>query len=186
MSQAQPAPTPVILRQVPDDGFLLKEGWRFQPGNDPNGAWPNLDDRHWTTIDPTKDIRELPQLQQAGIGWLRLHIQAGPNLPPLMIKLFQSVASEIYLDGRLLYRFGKVSANPDSVQAYNPAAAYSFPLTASSHHLLALRVACQPGQFYYANYLNWDAGTVQFWLFPTHVLPAIKPVDVESMYLNTF
>ncbi|QMW06878.1 response regulator [Spirosoma foliorum] len=186
ISLAQPATTPVSLTQVPEDGFLLKEGWRLQPGDNPNGASPKLDDRHWVSIDPTKDIRELPQLQQAGIGWLRLHIHTGPDLPPLMIKLFQSVASEIYLDGRLLYRFGKVSANPDSVQAYNPAAAYSFPLTTYSDHILALRIACQPSQFYYANYLNWDAGTVQFWLFPTHVLPAIKPVDVESIYLNTF
>ncbi len=186
MSQAQPAPTLVTLRQVPEDGFLLKAGWRFQPGNNPNGASPDLDDRHWISIDPTKDIRELPQLQQAGIGWLRLHIHTGPDLPPLMIKLFQSVASEIYLDGRLLYHFGRVSNRPDSVHAYNPVAAYNFPLTASSDHLLALRVSWQPSQFYYANYLNWDAGTVQFWLFPTHVLPAIKPVDVESIYLNTF
>lgn len=186
VAYGQNVTSPISLTQVSDDGFLLREGWLFQPGNNSNGARPNLDDRHWFSIDPTKDIRELPQLQQAGIGWLRLHIRTGPELPPLMIKLFQSIASEIYLDGRLLYRFGKVSANPDSVQAYNPAAAYSFPLTASSHHLLALRIACQPSQFYYANYLNWDAGTVQFWLFPTRVLPAIKPVDVESIYLNTF
>ncbi|MFD2934919.1 hybrid sensor histidine kinase/response regulator transcription factor [Spirosoma flavum] len=186
ISQAQPAPTPVTLNQVPEEGFLLKGGWRFQPGDNPTGASTDLDDRHWTTIDPTKDIRELPQLQQAGIGWLRLHIQTGPNLPPLMIKLSQSIASEIYLDGRLLYRFGKVSANPDSVQAYNPSAAFSFPLTASSSHLLALRIACQPSQVYYTNYVRWDAAATQFWLLPSHVLPAIKPVDVESIYLNTF
>ncbi|WP_179830197.1 hybrid sensor histidine kinase/response regulator transcription factor [Spirosoma fluviale] len=183
---AQHPPDTISLKNVPDDGFQLKEGWRFHPGDHPKGASPDLDDRHWTTIDPTKSIRELPQLQRAGIGWLRLHIRTGPELPLLMIKLFQSVASEIYLDGRLLYRFGKVSANPDSVQAYDPSAAYSFPLTASSSHLLALRVARQPSQFYYNKYVRWDAAAVQFWLFPSHVLPAIKPVDVESIYLNTF
>ncbi|GAB3574191.1 hypothetical protein GCM10027578_36440 [Spirosoma luteolum] len=172
--------------QVPDDGFLLKAGWRFQPGNNPKGAWPSLNDQHWVTLDPTRDIRALPQLQQAGIGWLRLHIHTGPDLPPLMIKLFQSVASEIYLDGRLLYRFGKVSADPDRVQAYNPVAAFSFPLTNSADHVLALRIACQPSPVYNATYINWDAGAVQFWLFPARVLPAIKPVDIESIYLNTF
>ena len=186
IAHAQTPTAAISLTQVPDDGFLLKEGWRFQAGDIPNGASPQLDDRHWSSIDPTKDIRELPQLQQAGIGWLRLHIHTGPDLPPLMIKMFQSIASEIYLNGRLLYSFGTVSANPDRVQAYNPSSAYSFPLRASSDNVLALRVACQPGRIYATKYLHWDAGTVQYWLFPTTVLPALKPVAVQATYLATF
>ena len=65
-----------------------------------------------------------------------------------MVKVFQSVASEIYLDGKLLYSFGTLSANPDSVEAYNPKAAFSLPLRPSSEHVLALRVAAQPGLLY--------------------------------------
>ncbi|WP_461115163.1 hybrid sensor histidine kinase/response regulator transcription factor [Spirosoma jeollabukense] len=186
IARAQVPTAAISLTQVPDDGFLLKDGWRFQAGDVANGASPQLDDRHWSQIDPTKDIRELPQLQRAGIGWLRLHLHTGPDLPPLMIKMFQSVASEIYLDGRLLYTFGTISTNPDRVQAYNPSSAYSFPLKASTEHVLALRVACQPGLIYTTNYLHWDAGTIQFWLFPTTALPALKPVAVQAIYLATF
>ncbi|CAN5469658.1 hypothetical protein BH09BAC4_BH09BAC4_17020 [soil metagenome] len=186
IAHAQVSTDTVSLTQVPDDGFLLKNGWRFQAGDVPNGASVQLDDRHWSHIDPTKDIRELPQLQQAGIGWLRLHLRTGPDLPPLMIKMFQSVASEIYLDGRLLYTFGTISTNPGQVQAYNPSSAYSFPLRASSEHVLALRVACQPGLIYTTKYLHWDAGTIQFWLFPTTAIPALKPVAVQATYLATF
>jgi hypothetical protein len=182
----QGATSPVSLTWVSDDGFLLRDGWLFQPGDHPNGASPPLNDRQWSGIDPTKDIRELPQLQRAGIGWLRLHLRTGPDLPPLMIKVFQSVASEIYLDGRLLYRFGTVSANPDRVQAYNPVSAFMLPLQPTSDHVLALRIAVQPGQLYSAKYLKWDAGAVQFWLFPSTVLPTLKPVDVQALYLDTF
>jgi signal transduction histidine kinase/CheY-like chemotaxis protein len=185
-AHAQQLTSAVLLTHVPNDGFLLKEGWRFQARDIPNGASPKLDDRLWSSIDPTKDVRELPQLQGAGIGWLRLHIHTGPDLPPLMIKVFQSVASEMYLDGRLLYRFGTICTNPDSVRAYNPAAAFSLPLRPSTDHVLAIRVACQPGWLYTIKDLSWDEAALQFWVFPTTAIPAIKPVDVQSLYLDTF
>ena len=183
---AQQPTSAVSLTHVPDDGFLLNKEWRFQPGDNPNGASPQLDDSRWQGIDPAKDIRELPQLQQAGIGWLRLHIHTGPDLPPLMIKVFQSVASEMYLDGRLLYRFGTVSTNPDSVRAYNPVAAFSLPLLPSTNHVLAIRVASQPGRLFARKDLGWDAAALQLWVFPTAAVPTIKPVDVQALYLDTF
>lgn len=125
---AQKPPSAVSLIHIPADGLLLREGWRFRFGDTPNGASPQVDDLHWSSIDPTKDIRDLPQLHRAGIGWLRLHLTMGQTLPPIMVHVFQSVASEVYLDGRLLYRFGTVSTNPDSVRAYNPVAAFNLPL----------------------------------------------------------
>ncbi len=103
-----------------------------------------------------------------------------------MIKVFQSVASEMYLDGKLLYRFGIISTTPDSVRAYNPVAAFSLPVRSSSNHVLAIRVACQSGWLYSLKGLAWDAAALQFWVFPTTVVPAIKPVDVQSIYLDTF
>ena len=100
----------------------------------------------WRPIDPTKEIRDLPQLRQAGSGWLRLHLRTGPDLPPLMIKVYQSVASEMYLDGRLLYRFGTVSTHPDRVQAYDPRAAFSLPLSSSSRRIVGGPLTHQPDQ----------------------------------------
>ncbi len=185
-AHAQQTTSAVSLTHVPDDGLLLNKEWRFYPGDMANGASPQLDDRQWQRIDPAKDIRELPQLQQTGIGWLRLHIHTGPDLPPLVIKVFQSVASEMYLDGKLLYRFGTINATPDSVQAYNPVAAFSLPVRPSSNHVLAIRVACQSGWLYRLNDLSWDEAALQFWVFPTTVIPAIKPVDIQSLYLDTF
>lgn len=186
VAYGQNVTSPVTLTLVSDDGFLLREGWQFQPGDSLNGASPDLNDHHWPSIDPTRDIRELPPLQQAGIGWLRLHLHTGPDLPPIMIKMFQSVASEMYLDGRLLYRFGTVSANPDSVRAYNPVSAYMLPLLPASDHVLALRIAVQPGQLYNTKILHWDAAAVQCWLFPATAIPALKPVAVQAIYLTTF
>lgn len=183
---AQRLPPAVSVIQIPADGLLLNEGWRFRPGDSPNGASPQLDDRQWTRIDPTKDIRDLPQLHRGSVGWLRLHLTTGPNLPPTMVHVFQSIASEVYLDGRLLYRFGTVSTNPGRVQAYNPNAAFTLPLRTSSQHVLALRFACEPGLNYAQKHLRWDAAAVQLWLTPSTVLPAIRPLSVQSVYLDTF
>ena len=184
-ADAQSVP-PVSLTQVPAEGVRLSNGWRFQAGNIPNGASPQLDDHYWPAINPTLDIRQLPQLQQSGIGWLRLHLTTGPDLPPLMLYIFQSVASEIYLDGRLLYRFGRVSSHPDQVLAYSPAAAYNLPLRPAAHHLLAVRFACQPGLDFNKKYLHWSAPALEFRLYPAAVLPAIRPITLQGAYSDAF
>ena len=183
---AQPPAPGVRLADLPDDGFLLKDGWKFQPGNNPHGASPQLNDAAWSTIDPTKDIRELPQLKPGRIGWLRLHLRTGADLPPLLVKVYQSVASEVYVDGRLLYRFGTISTNPDSIVACNPLASFVLPLQPSSDHLLAIRVARQPGDLYNTRLFSWYADAIQLWVIPSAAVPILKPVAVTSIYLITF
>ena len=184
-THAQDSPPTVSLTQIPADGLLLKDGWRFRPGDNPNGASLQLDDRGWSSTDPARDIRELTELRQAGIGWLRLHLTTGPDLPPLMVYVFQSVASEVYLDGQLLYRFGTVSTNPDSVRAYNPCAAFSLPLRSSSRHVLAIRFATESGMNAGKEYLG-DAAAAQLILFPATALPAIRPVSLQAAHLDAF
>ena len=181
---AQTLPAAVLITQIPTDGLLLTD-WRFRPGTDSAGASPQLNDSQWDTIDPTKDIRDLPPLQRAGVGWLRLHLTTGNQLPPTMLYVFQSVASEVYLDGRLLYRFGTVSTNPEGVRAYNPNAAFSLRLLPNSRHVLAVRFACEPGLDYHQTYLRWDAAAVQFRLLSTTVTPAMLPVSLQASYLDT-
>ena len=186
ISYAQQPTRPVSLTNVTDEGLLLKEGWRFRAGDMPHGASSQLNDRDWSPIDPTQDLRDLPQLQQAHIGWLRLHLTTGPDLPPLMMLVFQSVASEVYLDGQLLYRFGTVSTNPDSVIAYNPNAAFSLPLRPATKHILAIRFADEPGLVYYRNKFRWDSNALLLRLFPTTAIPAVRPIAQQASYLDTF
>ncbi len=184
-AHAQPSPVTFPLTHIPAEGVLLKTNWQFQPGNNPDGASPLLDDRHWATLDPDKDIRELPQLQAGGTGWLRLHLTIGKNLPPLMAYIEQSIASEVYLDGQLLYHFGRFSTNPDRVQAFNPKAAFSLPLRSSAEHLLAIRFACQPGLDYDKKHLSWYAATAQFRLFPASAIPAVPTDTLRAIYFDT-
>ncbi|WP_128548288.1 sensor histidine kinase [Larkinella soli] len=150
--------SPVPIDSLPVQGILLHQGWRWHPGDNPNWASVKVDDRQWLTIDPSRNITDLPQIQQVPIGWMRIHLQIDSTLTNQVISMLvdQQVASHIYLNGRLIARFGRVSTNPDQVEAYNPSGADQalwqvthFQLGAQSHQVLAVRFARQPAIPYY-------------------------------------
>lgn len=176
----------VQLDSLPAQGILADKGWRFQVSDDPHYAQMQLNDRGWTAIDPTQDIRDLPLIEKAGVCWLRLHITTSHHLPPVLIHIFQSVASEVYLDGRFLYSFGTISRNPDSVRAYNPYAAFSLPLHHNTSHVLAIRMACQPALDYAKIYLGRPAPLIRINFFPATEIPAISTFNLESVYSDMF
>lgn len=141
------------IDSLPPQGIVLNQGWQWQPGDNPDWARADVDDRHWSAIDPTQNITELTQIQQTPIGWLRLHLQVDSALTGQVISMLvdQQVASQIYLNGRLIGHFGRVSANPDQVQAYNPSGADQalwqathFQLDTQPQQVLAVRFARQP------------------------------------------
>jgi hypothetical protein len=110
-----------VLRidQLPSDGVLLNQGWTFHPGDDPQWAAPAFDDRNWQDLDPAQDIMQLHELRKVGMGWfrLRLHLKTSLRQQALALLLTQTVASEIYLNGRPLRRLGKVSGDPNALRA---------------------------------------------------------------------
>ena len=141
----------IHIEKLPPNGFLLDKGWKFQAGDNPDYASANYDDSKWQSINPTLDIPDLPQGNKSGICWLRLHLAIDSSLfrEQLALIITQSVASEIYLNGRLLYKFGTVSVNPKEIKAYNPLGMpFSFPFDKNTEQLLAVRYELQPNLFY--------------------------------------
>ena len=51
---------------LPTQGILLDKGWKWQGGDNPNFAKVDFDDSKWESIDPTKDIFDLPQIPKTG------------------------------------------------------------------------------------------------------------------------
>ena len=102
----------VRLSNLPPEGILLDKGWKFHEGDDTAWANPDFNDRDWQPIDPALDIKHIPQFQKTSIGWfrLKLFVDSTQLNEPLAIILSQVGASEIYLDGKLLFKFGIVSA----------------------------------------------------------------------------
>src|SRR5688572_23880670 len=142
------------IDKLSSDGILLDKGWKFQVGDDPSYASALHDDNAWKTINPALDIYDLPQIPKSGIVWFRLHLSFDSSLNnQLVLIVQQSGASEIYLDGVLIHRFGVLSSNPANVKAYDPLwKPVSFPIKKNTIQVLAVRFARQPNIRYTTMY----------------------------------
>ena len=107
-----------VLRTVPLGGSVLDKGWKFRAGDDSAYARPGYNDAGWAPINPNQLPGQLPQLAGVRVGWLRLRLEVADSLRGrALVLLFQQTgASEVYLNGRLLHRYGRVSADPARVQ----------------------------------------------------------------------
>lgn len=131
---------------------LSKLEWKYQPGDSPFGddpAWadPLFDDRAWETLNGTAiTLGNMPRSGWRGIGWFRLRLRVDPALSnqPLALVMVHFGASEIYLDGRLVQRFGVVGATPSTEAAYNPnILPVGVVLDGQNEHVIAIRHSCQ-------------------------------------------
>ena len=89
----------------------LLSGWAFHPGDNPRWAGPAYDDSKWKPVDPGQDVDHFEDLKNAGILWLRVHVLVDSSLAgkTLAMRIAQYTASEIYLNGKLIARYGKVN-----------------------------------------------------------------------------
>ncbi|HEY0679848.1 MAG TPA: histidine kinase [Chitinophagaceae bacterium] len=108
-SYSQQRSTPVY--HLTKTNVKLIEGWVFHAGDDPKWAETDFDDRTWDTINPTLSIIQLPRVREAGIGWFRLKLKVDSSLlnEQLAMVYTSNGASEVYLNGKLVYKFGTVS-----------------------------------------------------------------------------
>ncbi len=140
------------IDSLPQTGVVLDKGWKWQAGDDPEWAKADFDDSEWESIDPTNDIFDLPQVPKTGqIGWLRLHLTIHSTVLQNQLALIiqQSIASDYFLNGKLIHSFGKISANPSQIQAFDPLwKPVSFPMSKENIQILAIRFALEPGISY--------------------------------------
>ncbi len=143
LAQSPATPTPLITH-LPDNGLLLRNGWRYHAGDDPAWARPDFDDSRWDTINPTRPRRTLPPAVSTGISWLRLRFRLGDSLRQrdLLLTSFGVGAVEVYLNGRLVQHQGVLAAEPARVQpmgGFLPPGAV--PAGGSPEQVLAVRYA---------------------------------------------
>jgi len=99
----------------------LTPNWKYHPGDDPDWAKPEFDDRSWETTNTWFQPINPPKSGWNGIGWFRLHLAVDSTLwnRPLALNVDRlRGASEIYLDGTLLAQFGKVGSSQRDEEGY--------------------------------------------------------------------
>ena len=106
------------LTEIPEQGLVLDKGWKFKAGDNSEWSKKEYDDKGWASISPTLELHHLPLLKKVGIGWFRLTLQVDSALQGerLTMAVSNMGASEIYLNGQLIYRFGVVSRNYNEEQ----------------------------------------------------------------------
>jgi sensor histidine kinase YesM len=100
------------IDSLPTKGIKLDKGWKFHAGDNALWAKVGYDDKTWQPVNPTMLLHQLPIVKKAGIGWFRLTMKIDSSLlnERIAMVLASQGASEIYLNGELLYKFGIVSS----------------------------------------------------------------------------
>ncbi|MDH3252103.1 MAG: SpoIIE family protein phosphatase, partial [Ignavibacteria bacterium] len=123
------------------DKDVKLENWRYHAGDNPEWADPLYDDRSWEITYPTIEEGRSPTKDWQGIGWFRITIAVDSSVQgvPLELRMRQMGASEIFLDGELLYAFGTVASSKDSERTYLIRDPRPMTFRESGTHLLAVR-----------------------------------------------
>ncbi|MGH7451046.1 MAG: ATP-binding protein, partial [bacterium] len=105
--------------QIKGNSFICDANWKYHPGDNPQWAAPEFDDRSWKTVRSVGPPHQWPD-DWRGIGWFRLHLSVDSTLwnRPLAMNVWQWGASEIYLDGKLCAQYGKVGSSINDENSY--------------------------------------------------------------------
>ncbi|HQR31676.1 MAG TPA: SpoIIE family protein phosphatase [Blastocatellia bacterium] len=124
---------------------LDKLGWKYSPNDDPRFAEPQFDDSAWATLASSAKPQDSPSGWR-GLGWFRLHLRVAPELAnvPLNLEMAHLGASEVYVNGKLIKRFGVVGKTLAEEVAYNPnALPLGVVLQAGTEQVIAVRYSIQ-------------------------------------------
>jgi two-component system, NtrC family, sensor kinase len=165
--------TVLRLNALPQNGLVLDQAWTFHPADDRRYAFYAFEGEDGIPVNPALLLDRLPPVKKAGIGWFRLRLQVDSPLREQTIGLMLSLfgAAEIYLNGREVYRFGRVSGDyqTEKTQAIY-ARALSLKLGKEEKQLLAVRFSHHP------NNLTIKTGVIPFCLRLT-LYPVNKAID---------
>lgn len=135
---------PVIELNKDSTTFLLYDGWRYHEGDNKEWAEPSFNDSSWQVVNILMGRNNGNRLDFKGIGWFRLHINVDSSMigEQMVLRMRQVGASEIYLDGKLIERYGKIGKDHKSSLYFNPQKK-PLPLIflTAGKHLIAIRYA---------------------------------------------
>lgn len=136
----------IHIDSIPSKGLILEQGWKFKKGDSLYWANKNYNDNNWLKINPNTAITKLPQIFDNDIKWLRIHLNVRKKLKkPVGIAINQAGASEIYLNGNLIYEYGNFDVDSNKVIAYDPLEIpIHLPIDTIGHYTLSVRYRLQP------------------------------------------
>ncbi len=147
--------------------------WKYHPGDNPEWASPTFDDTEWESIFTLGTLLTHDKLFNSGwdgIGWFRLHVSVPDkqlwNTPLALQMIYHAGASEIYLDGELIYEFGTVGTHKEEEKPYWERDPLAISFSGKTDYVIAVR---------YSNFASPQSLPVRgFWLVVAPLNESIK------------
>lgn len=157
------------------EGFALHNfSWRFHILDGSNYSDPAIPDSTWA-VTKTAFGRTGQPKGWNGSGWFRLWLKADDKLidKVLALRMSQTGAAEIYLDGKMIGELGKIgNTKMDTHAGRAPFSVYPFIIADHRQHLLAVRYVNERPPFpEYVAFRLW-AGTYE--QLATRALDSLK------------
>ena len=106
-----------------DDRIIyISDRWKFTAGDNPKWADPEFDDSEWTYASTNLSSADLSFIEWEGIGWFRKKIDVAEDVAGRAFAIIVDRhlgASEIYLNGKMIFELGTFSPNPDNIEPYS-------------------------------------------------------------------
>lgn len=133
-------------------GLTILDLWKYKAGDSLGWSCPEYSDENWNTLKSDFRIDSIPTNTWTGIGWFRLKIIVDSSLKgkTVAFSLSQNGASEIYLDGKMVKRFGTVFNNNHEVTQNPRRIPFGIYFDEKDTHLVAIRYS----NIKYLNYLK--------------------------------
>lgn len=130
---------------------LYEQRWSYHAGDSGAYAHPMKDDSSWEQVLTTLESDDSsPKTEWTGIGWFRLRLDVDSALvsKPIGFFMIQQGASEVYLDGTLLYRFGAVAADAAHETLFVSRMPHIVIFRSAGIHTLAVRYSNHSTKFF--------------------------------------
>ncbi len=180
---------PFQIDSLPKQGILLDNGWKWHAGDNPNFAKVDFDDSKWESIDPTKDIMDLPQLRNTKVSWLRLTFELDTNLTKkgLALLVWQNGATEMYIDNEKFQQFGDFLENGKTIKATQPWGKETFlPIfSKNKKHTISIRFGFE-SQIKYIKWFGWTNHALRVFICQENDSNYIKNELLISKFLDIF
>lgn len=118
--------------------FIIEKWLYSNTVADVDGANPKLDDRRWDTVRSV-DAENLMRYTKP--AWYRYHFTCGAEIirTPLAFAIDQKGISEVYIDGKLIVKYGIYKSGSDAY-GYNPQnEPVVFALSDTGEHVIAVK-----------------------------------------------
>ena len=104
------------LQVMPLSGL---DGWRFQEGNNPNWANPDINTLGWKKMNPEQVSKSMADKNGKVEGWFRIKLFPDSSFEnmPLYIGFFEWAALDVYVDGKLIKSYGNTGIDGRAFKA---------------------------------------------------------------------